>query len=47
MMNDNEFNEFLSELRGLLIKYNFETAKGRKARDISVISAPTEKDSVK
>lgn len=44
MMDDNEFDQFLSELRGLLIKYNFEVADGRKARDISVISAPTEKE---
>jgi len=44
MMDDNEFDQFLSELRGLLIKYNFEVAKFRKARDISVISAPTEKE---
>jgi DNA-binding transcriptional ArsR family regulator len=44
MMDDNEFEQFLSELRELLIKYNFETAHGRKARDISVISAPTEKE---
>ncbi len=44
MMDDNEFDQFLSELRGLLIKYNFEASDGRKARDISVISAPTEKE---
>lgn len=44
MMDDNEFDQFLSELQGLLIKYNFEAANGRKARDISVISAPTEKE---
>jgi len=44
MMDDNEFDQFLSELRGLLIKYNFEVADGRKARDISVISAPTENE---
>ncbi|MGD9676957.1 MAG: helix-turn-helix domain-containing protein [Vulcanibacillus sp.] len=43
MMDDNEFDQFLFELRGLLIKYNFEVANGRTARDISVISAPTEK----
>jgi DNA-binding transcriptional ArsR family regulator len=42
MMNDSEFDEFLSELRELLIKYSFEAASGRRARDISVISAPTE-----
>jgi len=44
IMDDNEFDQFLSELRGLLIKYNFEVAKFRKARDISVISAPTENE---
>ena len=44
MMDDNEFDQFLSELRGLLIKYSFEFANGRKARDISVISAPIEKE---
>jgi hypothetical protein len=44
MMDDNEFDQFLSELRGLIIKYNFEFANGRKTRDISVISAPTEKE---
>ncbi|GCD11860.1 helix-turn-helix domain-containing protein [Clostridium tagluense] len=44
MMDDNEFDQFLSELRGLIIKYNFEVANGRKARDISVISAPTESE---
>jgi len=44
MMDDNEFDQFLSELRGLLIKYSLEFANGRKARDISVISAPTEKE---
>jgi hypothetical protein len=44
MMDDNEFDQFLSELRGLIIKYNFEVANGRKIRDISVISAPTESE---
>lgn len=44
MADDNEFDQFLSELRGLLIKYNFEVANGRKARDISVISAPIESE---
>ncbi|MGE5396380.1 MAG: helix-turn-helix domain-containing protein [Chitinophagales bacterium] len=44
MMDDNEFDQFLSELRELLLKYNFEYAAGRKARDISIISAPTEKE---
>jgi DNA-binding transcriptional ArsR family regulator len=44
MMDDSEFDQFLSELRELLIKYNFEFADKRKARDISVISAPTESE---
>lgn len=44
MMNDSEFDQFLSELRDLLIKYNFEVADGRKSRDISVISAPIESE---
>ncbi|MDD3269779.1 MAG: helix-turn-helix domain-containing protein [Syntrophomonadaceae bacterium] len=44
MMDDNEFDQFLSELRALFIKYNLEFANGRKARDISVISAPTDKE---
>lgn len=44
MMDDNEFDQFLSEIRGILIKYNFEVAKGRKIRDISIISAPVEEE---
>lgn len=44
MMDDNEFDQFLLELRGLLIKYNFEVANGRKARDISFISSPIGED---
>ncbi|WP_055666631.1 helix-turn-helix domain-containing protein [Desnuesiella massiliensis] len=40
MMDDNEFDQFLLELQALLIKYNFEVASGRKARDISIISSP-------
>lgn len=44
MMDDNEFDQFLSELRELFIKYSFEYANGRKARDISVISAPPDKE---
>ncbi|HWP68066.1 MAG TPA: helix-turn-helix domain-containing protein [Rectinemataceae bacterium] len=42
MMNDAEFDRFLAELRELLIKYSFETEKGRKPRDISIISSPVE-----
>jgi hypothetical protein len=40
---DDEFDQFLSELSGLLMKYNFEFSKGRKVRDISIKSAPEEK----
>ena len=40
MTTDDEFDQFLSELGGLLVKYNFEFSKGRKARDISIVSAP-------
>jgi len=42
MMDDTEFDQFLAQLRELIIKYSFEPADGRKARDISIISAPTE-----
>lgn len=44
MMDDNEFDQFLLDMRRLLIKYNFEAANGRKARDISIISSPAEDD---
>lgn len=44
MMNDVEFDEFLGELRNLLLKYNLEMSEGRKARDISIISSPTLKE---
>lgn len=43
MATDEEFDHFLSDLKGLLIKYNFEFSPGRKARDISIISAPEER----
>ena len=41
-MNGQEFEQFLSELTSLFMKYHFEMAGGRKLRDISVISAPPE-----
>jgi len=44
MMDDNEYDQFLSELRVLLRKYSFEAANGRKARDISIISSPAWED---
>ena len=43
MLNDEEFNAFLSDLRALFGKYHFEDAgEGRKPRDISIICAPSE-----
>lgn len=44
MMSDNEFDQFLAELRDLLIKFNFEPTNGRKTRDISVLSVPVERE---
>jgi DNA-binding transcriptional ArsR family regulator len=43
MTTDEEFDGFLKELRELLIKYSFDYEKGRKTRDITIISAPEEK----
>jgi DNA-binding transcriptional ArsR family regulator len=40
MLSDQEFDLFLSELQALFVKYHFEVVEGRKARDISIISAP-------
>lgn len=44
MLTDSEFDQFLSELQALLIKYHYEAAEGRKPRDISFISAPPESE---
>lgn len=44
MMNDSEFDQFLDDLRKLLLKYNFESEEERKPRDLSIISAPVEKN---
>jgi hypothetical protein len=44
MMSDKEFDHFIEELRQLILKYNFESTETRKARDISIISAPVEKN---
>ena len=44
MMDDCEFDQFLSELQRLLVKYHYEVADGRKPRDISIISAPPTED---
>lgn len=40
MMDDQEFDQFLSDLQALLIKYHYESSTERKLRDISIISAP-------
>ena len=40
MMSDEEFDQFLIEMRELLLKFNFEVKEERKARDLSIISAP-------
>lgn len=42
MMTDQEFDQFLSDMQAVFVKYNFEMADGRKPRDISIISAPPE-----
>ncbi|AEV28106.1 hypothetical protein SpiGrapes_0243 [Sphaerochaeta pleomorpha str. Grapes] len=42
MLNDNEFDQFLSEMQKLLVNYSFKAGPGRKARDISLISSPVE-----
>lgn len=44
MMNDAEFDEFLSELQVLFVKHHYDAADGRKPRNISIISAPPERD---
>lgn len=44
MMNDTEFDEFLSELQVLFVKHHYDAADGRKPRNISIISAPPERD---
>lgn len=43
MTTDDEFDQFLLELTELLKKYTMKYSKGRKTRDISIISAPEEK----
>ncbi len=42
MMTDREFDEFLSELQKVFVKYHYEAADKRKPRDITIISAPPE-----
>lgn len=44
MMDDSEFNNFLTEMRDLIIKYDFEVTDKRRARDISIISSPSKEN---
>jgi len=44
MLNDQEFDQFLTDLRDLLVKNLLEYKEGRRARDISIISAPPESE---
>ena len=44
MLTNQEFDQFLNDLRDLLLKNNFEYKEGRRARDISIISAPPESE---
>lgn len=46
MMDDREFDQFLLELQGLLIKHSHEMSEGRNPRDISIIFAPSEESEV-
>lgn len=43
MTTDEEFDAFLKDLQQLLQKYSYEYTEKRKARDISIISAPDER----
>ncbi len=44
MMSDEEFDSYLMELNALFKKYNLESSKNRKPRDISIISSPVEEE---
>jgi DNA-binding transcriptional ArsR family regulator len=44
MMDDKEFENFISDLQKLFVKYDFDSTEGRKPRDISIISSPVEKE---
>lgn len=44
MMTDEEYDNFLQDLKKLMLTYRFENTADRKVRDISIISSPvTEK----
>ena len=40
MLDDGEFDRFLSEMQKLFVNFSFAAGPGRKARDISLISSP-------
>lgn len=42
MMDDQEYDRFLSELQELIVRHNLGFADGRKPRDISIISSPVQ-----
>ena len=42
MMDDGEFDRFLLRLRELLVEFSLGPGEGRKPRDISIISSPTD-----
>lgn len=42
MMTDEEYDTFLTKLQALLMEYNLDFKEGRRARDVSFLSAPTE-----
>ena len=44
MLNDQEFDQFITEMWELFQKYNFEYSDGRKARNISIISSVNDRD---
>ena len=47
MLKDDEFDQFLSEMRELVLKYyNFEVTDERRVRDISIISTPAQENIV-
>lgn len=44
MTTDEEFDAFIKDLQELLQRYSFEYSDQRRARDISIISAPDERE---
>jgi DNA-binding transcriptional ArsR family regulator len=44
MATDKEYDQFLSDLRDLIIKYSPSYAEGRKPRDFSILSIPVKEE---